>query len=260
MIKFRCFFCAVVIWGMLFCAMSFAQTPTPNPFAETMTQVATINSLMAGNYDGTVPFAEVKKHGDFGLGTFHSLDGEMIMLDGKIYQARIDGKIHEIPDSDKTPFAAVTFFDTDEKLDLGAITLDDLKKRLNETVASNLFYAIRVEGEFEMVKVRSVISQKPYPRLDEAVKNQAVFEKSNIRGTLVGLYYPEFVNGLNVPGYHFHFLSDDKNFGGHVLNAAIKKATVRLDKTPAFHMILPDDFTPGGSKEGDIEKIESKGK
>ena len=42
--------------------------------------------------------ADIRRHGDFGLGTFDSLDGEGIMLDGRCWQARGDGSVIEAPD------------------------------------------------------------------------------------------------------------------------------------------------------------------
>ena len=56
---------------------------------------------------------ELKKHGDFGIGTFDALDGEMIVLDGVVYQAKADGHIYQAADNLTTPFATVTYFDSD---------------------------------------------------------------------------------------------------------------------------------------------------
>jgi acetolactate decarboxylase len=224
--------------------------------SETLTQVSTINSLMAANYDGCFSFKDIEKFGDFGLGTFHSLDGEMVALDGEYYQVRIDGTVHKVKGDMTTPFVAITYFDTDEKFKTDGIDFKELKSTLDGKIKKDLFYAIRVDGIFDYVKTRSVTDKKPYHSLVEVVKNQAIFEAKDIRGTLVGIYCPEFVKGINVPGYHFHFLSEDKKFGGHVLNVRIKKAETKLDETTSFQMLLPENFSAGGSKEGDVEKVE----
>lgn len=254
----RWILCLYLLQAVSLHAAENLSTHQSNPYAETLTQISTINSLMAGNFDGTFTFGELKHYGDFGIGTFHSLDGEMIELDGKIYQARVDGKVYLTSDSAKTPFSTVTFFEPDEKFPVTGFSLEELKKFLDEKINKNFFYAVRIDGDFNYVKTRSETSQKPYPTLVEAIKKQAIFEKKDVRGTLVGIYCPEFVNGLNIPGYHFHFLSDDRSFGGHVLEANVNHATARIDKTPAFNMLLPADFSPGGSKKGDIERVEKE--
>ena len=63
---------------------------------ETLYQVSTIDALMQGAYEGVQPVSEIRKHGDFGIGTFDALDGEMIVLDGTVYQAKADGKIYPV--------------------------------------------------------------------------------------------------------------------------------------------------------------------
>jgi len=254
----RWILCLFLFQTLSLCAVEKLATQQTTPFAETLTQISTINSLMAGNFDGAFTFGGLKHYGDFGIGTFNSLDGEMIALDGKIFQARVDGNIYPTPDSAKTPFSTVTFFEPDEKFPVTGFSLEELKKFLNDKINTNFFYAIRIDGDFNYVKTRSVTSQKPYPPLVDAVKKQVIFEKKDVRGTLVGIYCPNFMNGLNVPGYHFHFLSDDRSFGGHVLEAKANHATATIDKTPAFNMLLPADFSPGGSKKVDIDRVEKE--
>ena len=57
-------------------------------------QYATINSLLAGVFDGDLTIAKLKRHGDLGIGTFNALDGEMLALDGQFYQIRSDGHVY----------------------------------------------------------------------------------------------------------------------------------------------------------------------
>ena len=73
-------------------------------------QTSTLQALMAGVYDGDLTYQELARHGDFGLGTFDALDGEMIALDGAFYQIKADGRVYPVAGAMKTPFAAVTFF------------------------------------------------------------------------------------------------------------------------------------------------------
>jgi len=178
-----------------------------------------VNALVEGVYEEHIPYSEIKQHGDFGLGTFDSLDGEMVMLDGKIYQITSDGHVHQLDGKARTPFACVTFYQpatydvlTDE------ISYDKFLAWLEGLFPSpNIFYAIRIEGRFSYIKVRSVPKQESYKPLVEVAKEQPVFEFTNVEGTLAGFYTPSFMSSLNVPGLHLHFLSDDFKRGGHLL-------------------------------------------
>lgn len=79
---------------------------------------APINALVEGIYEEKIPFTTIKQHGDFSLGTFDHLDGEIIMLDGKIFQIKDDGHVEEVDEDALTPFACVTFFKTDKTAEL----------------------------------------------------------------------------------------------------------------------------------------------
>ena len=195
----------------------------------TVYQVSTITALKQGRYDGSVTFGELKQYGDFGLGTFQSLDGEMVAVDGQFYQVRVDGTVHKVPDSATTPFANVCFFHSERRI---VLLKNDNFEKLKEALDSMLMpkeeiHAIRIRGLFPYVKTRSVpAQQKPYPGLAEVIKQQKVFELRNVRGTLVGFRFPKSMSGLNVTGYHFHFLTDDKQAGGHVLECSAKNPNV----------------------------------
>ncbi|MEO6053204.1 MAG: acetolactate decarboxylase [Chthoniobacterales bacterium] len=207
-----------------------------------MFQASTIDALMQGVYDGTMTFGELKKHGDFGIGTVNALDGEMIALDGKFYQGLANGKILPLKNDAKTPFASVAFFHADRQWTAaGEQTFPQLQKFIDRRVPSqNLFYAIKITGTFSVLKMRSVPRQSPpYRRLDEVVKTQSEFELQNIVGTLVGFRCPSYVKGVNVPGYHFHFISRDGTKGGHVLGCSIRNAKIQVDDLSDFRMVLP---------------------
>lgn len=94
-------------------ATSTKRAPNPIAHRETLFQISTIDALMNGVYDGVTTIGELKNYGDFGIGTFEALDGEMAVVDGKVYQIKADGVAYPAADSVETPFAAVTFFDTD---------------------------------------------------------------------------------------------------------------------------------------------------
>jgi len=206
-------------------------------------QVSTINALFEGIYDGNTTVKDLRKHGDFGIGTFNALDGEMVALDGKFYQIKSNGFAYPVNDSQKSPFAMVKYFRSEKTVYVErSFNYDHLTHYLDQIITSrNLPTAVKIEGLFSYVKMRSVPRQsKPYSRLSEAVKNQSVFEYRNIRGTIVGFRMPDYFKGVNVPGYHFHFLSEDRKFGGHLLGCETRDIKIFLDDSKAFKLVLPD--------------------
>lgn len=214
---------------------------------ETIYQVALLQSLTQGYYDGIVKVSELKEHGDIGIGTFEGVNGEMIVLDGTVYQALGDGSVQEAADDETVPFSNVTFFDKDGSVELKDIkNVDALKGKLDSMVEKNgrnLFYFVKMTGTFEKMNVRSELKQeKPYKTLDKALEtDQREFNYENIKGTVVALYCPDYMGGLNTPGWHFHFISDDKTKGGHLLDLSFTKATAEYDTTPGFDMYLSDN-------------------
>ena len=232
----------------------------------TLFQTSTIDALLSGNYEGDVSFAELEAYGDFGLGTFDALDGEMIGLDGAFYQVKADGRAYEVDERAKTPFAVVTFFEPREIRQLAApMDYAALRAHLDEIVAGDVAtcHAVRVDGHFRYVKTRSVPRQhKPYPPLVEAVKHQPTFEFHDIRGSLVGFRFPDYIGGLNVSGYHFHFITEDRSAGGHLLECEIARGELRVDHESDLNLELPagvseaiPDLAP--SKQDELERIEN---
>ncbi len=209
-------------------------------------QASTINALVEGVYDGEMTYGELRAHGDFGLGTFNALDGEMIAFDGLFYQIKSDGVAYPVDDAQQTPFAIVQFFGPEVRQDLGrAMDYEQLKGHLHSVIPStNFFYAIRIDGLFRYMKTRSVPRQtKPYPPLIEVTKTQPVFEFSDVSGTLVGFRFPDYAQGINVPGYHLHFLTEDRKAGGHILDCRLQQGKMMVEHTSNFHMELPSRGT-----------------
>ncbi len=206
-------------------------------------QVSTMAALKQGQYDGFVSFAELGKHGDFGIGTVNDLDGEMVGADGKFYQITEDGKVHLIDDSMKTPFANVTFFKPDAKMPVRSVkSVAALQELLNTRLRSkeSLPYAIKIDGHFKHMKVRSVPKQgKPSPGLEEVLKHQTIFELRDVQGTMVGFRFPGYIGEVNFPGFHFHFISADKSAGGHVLDCDIERAEVASQTVSGVDLVFP---------------------
>lgn len=212
---------------------------------ETIFQVALLQSLAQGHFGGAISVGELRSRGDIGIGTFDSLDGEMIVLDGVVYQARGDGSVVVAPDSLTVPFSNVTHFDVDAKVSLKDVRdIDELASLMSRVVSSmgrNSFCMARVDGTFGALLVRSERAQsRPFPTLVEALaEDQTEFDLGTARGTLVALYCPSYVSGLNTPGWHFHFISEDRTRGGHVLAVEVAEASAAFDITPNFEMMIP---------------------
>lgn len=228
-------------------------------------QVSTLDALLAGVYDRAITVGELRQHGDFGLGCFAAMDGEMVVLDGKVYQVRSDGTVHRATDRMGSPFAAVTFLDRDREVRLDQpLDFKGLMALLDAQLPShNAFCAFRLEGDFEYVKTRSVPRQhKPYPKLAEIAAKQPTFEFQNVRGTLVGLFCPYYVTGANLAGFHCHFLNDARTGGGHLLDCRLKRATLWLDPTPRYLLSLPQSpeflqLSPKAADTAAAKQVES---
>jgi len=245
-------FCGATVYSSITKLSTAALVPEDR---ETLYQVSTIDALTQGVFDGIQPISELKKHGDFGIGTFDALEGEMIILDGKVYQAKADGRVYTVMDNATTPFATVTHFNRDFSLTTGQpMNFSVFSMNMSTSLPSqNMIYAVRMHGIFPQMKVRAIpAQQKPYPTLTDAAKNQSVYTFSNSTGTVVGFYMPEFMKGLNVAGYHLHYISDDHLTGGHILDfAVLQNTTVEYDITPGFTMSIP---TGGDFVKVDLSK------
>ena len=210
---------------------------------DTITQVSTIDAILAGAYDGIMTCRELISYGDFGIGTFNGLDGEMVLLNGNLFQIRADGKVHVPKLNVTTPFASVVEFNSDISLTLNReINFSGLERIVDKAVNNtNIFCAVKVKGRFAKIKTRSVPAQnKPYPPLTEVTKNQPVFNLEDISGTIVGFRTPYYVKGICVQGYHLHLISDDFNSGGHVLEFTLEQGSAEIDICNCFLLILPE--------------------
>jgi len=205
-------------------------------------QVATIGSLARGVYDGDYKFGDLFKQGNQGLGTFEAIDGEMVAVDGQYYQINAEGKLRKVTANEIVPFAEVINFKPKHVKQLNAIDSYDTLMTLlvHENPYSNTPYAIRIDGEFKHLRLRSLRRQKkPYPSLAEAAKTQAIFNLENTKGTIVGFWFPQYWAGIAVPGFHLHFVTDDRTIGGHVLGLSINKATLSTANVNKFTMHFP---------------------
>jgi acetolactate decarboxylase len=207
-------------------------------------QVSTLDALMLGIFQGAMSFHDLEKHGDFGVGTLDSLDGEMVALNGRFFQIRSDGTVHQVRGDATTPFAVVTRFEAGTRVHLTQpTTLAQISDLIDNMIPSkNLFYAVKVHGLFTNLTTRSVPQQyPPFPPLASVVAQQSLFPFENIRGTLVGFRSPAFVKGINQPGYHFHFISDDERSGGHALSFTTGDVVIEIGVIRQHSTFLPSN-------------------
>jgi len=234
-------------------ALRHAALPAEERAAHVAFQTSTLEALLDGAYDGDLTIGELRRHGDLGLGTFDALDGEMIVLDGEVWRARVDGTVERAPDDARTPFAIVTPFEADATIAVeGAVEQEELVALVasHATAAGGSAgagdadggscCALRFDGRLELVHARSVPPQpKPYPPLAEAAATQREFDLGPVDGSLAGFVFPSWAGGVELPGAHLHAITADRTRGGHVLHARIGPGVLRIATVSDLHLELP---------------------
>ncbi len=233
-----------------------------HPVDHEIFQVSTLSALVEGVLDGDIPYRDVMQHGDFGLGTFNALNGEMTAFDGHFFHMFADGSVAPVNPDELTPFCAVTRFNGDAEIDVTeSMSRDALLALIDGTIPSgNLFYAIRLDGVFSNVVTRTVRRQsRPYPSLLRASEGQAEMRFEQVAGTMVGFRSPSYVQGVTVAGYHLHFVDSERRRGGHVLDFQLESGAVLIDRDIDLHLELPtsDQFLNTAMAAEDVgEQIE----
>lgn len=226
---------------MICCATLFCGCKTAEP---RITQVAIIDTLLCGMYDGSATVGQLKSWGNLGIGTMHRLDGEMLMVDGVVYQVKFDGSVNRPANSETIPFATVVNFVPTKRVQLGAIkSFKEFEKLIPQYITNrNVPVAVRFTGSFSFMHTRSVERQnKPYRPLIEASKNQAEFKFNNISGNMVGFLFPKYIQGVNVPGWHLHFVDKDRRCGGHILDFSMLNGKLEICEIYDFRAIFPNN-------------------
>jgi acetolactate decarboxylase len=205
-------------------------------------QVSTSSALVEGVCEGALDVGTLRKYGDLGIGTFEHLDGEMVVVDGHVFQVRSDGSVCEVADDVLTPFATVTLFRPDAEVMLKRCphftSLTDAFDHLRPT--ENMFFSLRVDGYFDYIRTRALCRMVPGTKLIDAATVQPEFEYRNVYGTLVGFWSPEYTKTLSIPGYHMHFLSEDHKGGGHLLECRGAELTLQLQRGTRLNLVLPE--------------------
>lgn len=236
-------------------------------------QVSTLQALMLGYSRPVIKVSELLSHGNTGLGTFEDVDGEMIVLDGICYRATENGSVVIAEEDKGVPFSAVCNMKGARNFELGSFdSIDDLKNKLNliieEGFGLNSMHMVRIDGDFELIDARSESALRSiHVSLKDILgKTQRAFQFHNIKGTLVCVYFPDYMDGINAAGWHLHFLSEDKKQGGHVFEIKMKSGKGLLDKINSIELSLPkepmfDTYSLKNASEKEIKAVEQgKGK
>lgn len=214
-----------------------------------MYQVSTLQALTLGYIRTVVSVEELLKHGDTGLGTFEDLNGEMIVMDGHCYRALYDGTVQETDSDSGVPFAVVSRLKGVRDWECDEIECMDklimqLNNKIDEHFGLNSMHVVRIDGVFDRVDARSELPSRKsqHVSLKELLDStQYSFRFENIKGSLIGLYFPDYMDGINLPGWHLHFLSEDRSRGGHVFDVRIREGRVRMDKVARIELQLPTE-------------------
>jgi acetolactate decarboxylase len=226
-------------------------------------QTSLMSALLDGVYEGETTVRDLLGQGDFGIGTFNGLDGEMLIIDGACFQVRADGGASESDPGAQLPFAVVTNFVPHVGSALPAdVTRAEASSFIDRmTESENYMYALRIEGDFEWITMRTVVKQqKPYRPMMEATNDDEVVELRNVSGVVVGFRTPLYEKGIGVPGCHAHFITDDRSAGGHVLDFQLRSGHAALCLGTDLRLQLPltDAFRDANLSPDDLDRQLSK--
>lgn len=200
-----------------------------------------MSALMSGAASSGVPLSHIHERGNHGLGTFKGLEGEMVILDGHMYQMKSDGSVTPNLERDHgdwiSPFAMTTFFNPAITINVTFSSKSELAAKISALFprSHNYFLSFRIDGVFEQVGVRTVGGQiSPHEKLTDVGKRQSTHNFSSMKGSIIGFRTPEYFQGISVAGDHMHLISEDRKFGGH-LQACQASSEVTLSAATNYH-------------------------
>ena len=232
----------VIACSALFVGWQYQANSGATPDKDTLFQLAAFNTFSTGKYEGVMTYSELEQYGDFGIGTFDGINGEMIALNGVFYQIPRTGVPKEVDPTQTAPYATVTYFEADKNFTVAGLNFTELKTYLDGQLSSSkdVIYAIKVSGTYDYVQARSPQKQtEPYPDINNALKTQAVFNLTDVSATAVGFWFPSSMDGVDYAGYHLHIITDDHTAGGHILDCIINNATVQVGVINKYSLVLP---------------------
>jgi acetolactate decarboxylase len=247
------------LMGRALAFLLFAAAAPHAPAAEVY-QISTISSLLAGGYDGDATVGELLRHGNFGLGTFNGVDGEMMVLDGKVYRGTVDGRAQVVAFSALTPFAVIVTLRPQASTPVAAgQSLEQLEATLDALpYSASRVLAARVDGQFRAITIRSEPKQQPpYRSLVDVIKAQQVIHTlEGVDGALIGFRFPTAASSVNVPGWHFHFLTADRTRGGHVLGLTTGSGLAQLEEFSELRIRFPARGPAASAGADEIRAVE----
>ncbi len=231
-------------------------------------QVSTLQALAMGYSRAVVTVGELLQHGDIGLGTYEDVNGEMILLDGECFRAEEDGDVIPVGHDTGVPFAVAAFLRQGVVVSLKDVgSIDALKQlldlKIEEDFGLNSMHIVRVDGSFAKICARSESAYRSHHvSLKEILqKTQKDFFFEDIRGTLVCVYFPDYMDGINAPGWHLHFISEDRRLGGHVFDLEMTEGTATVNKISQIQIQLPstpafDTYSLKEASHSEIKEVE----
>ncbi len=204
-------------------------------------QAGSFAILEKGEYSEVFSIDEMNRLGDFGVGGFEDMDGELLQLDGTVYQITIDGVVNTPPGDTGVCFGNTLKFTPESSYTIQETSsLEELNTIIRESLPDpEQIYAVRVDGPFTNLSFRSIPSQEePYPPLSAVIDNQSVFHLENATGTIAGFWFPEWMDGVNYAGFHLHFITDARDAGGHILNAESGETTLSIQEVDQLNLYL----------------------
>jgi len=231
---------------------------------DTIFQVSTLEALLTGSLDGFISIKDLKTKGDFGIGGITGLDGAMVVLDGEWYHCKDDCRVFSIDDNEMSPKFMISSFNTDKRIDINKkINYEEIKEIINsERPTSNIMYAVKIEGKFDNIKFKVYPKQnKPYQIGTVIAKSKKERTLENVKGTLVGYIMPNHLLDITSVEYHLHFVTDDKVYGGHLIDFQLSEASVYLDYKHNLQLVVPqtEEYYKGDlcNRQYEIEEISS---
>lgn len=228
-------------------------------------QVSTLQALALGYTKPVVTVQDMLQNGDIGLGTFENVDGEMIILDSVCYQAKQDGSIVQAPESTGVPFAVAGSVKSGKTVEMKTMKdIEAIKTQLTLMIdmdfSLNSIHIARIDGRFDKIHARAGAPYRSQHVTLKSIlsKTQKDFSFEGLCGTLVCVYFPDYMDGINASGWHMHFLSEDRKFGGHVFEASMDSGKCMIQKMDRIEIQLPNDaaFDTYSLKEASQDEIE----
>jgi acetolactate decarboxylase len=223
----------IILWVMLIISgISYAENTA------SLYQIGTFAAVLNGAVNGDVNYQLLKQKGNFGLGTFNGITGEMVAYQGQFYQIGEKGITLSVADETKTPYAQVIQFNPTTSYSL--MNIDNFKQLVDSLLPAfnnqNRAYAIHIHGQISYLKLRGRTRRKP----GDSVPQEIPYEAQNVKGDMIGFYFPDHLLSLTTPGLHLHFLSEDKQHSGHVMDVKFTAAMVELQPITDLNLHMPD--------------------